>query len=94
MRIFWEGYSDVTYRPNELESMENERISKLLNELLNEIKASRKENEAIIDQMDPTYKNVRNIHRMVNDIQEEHSTINGRLSQIEGQLQQLLNNLR
>lgn len=44
----------------------------------------------IADQMDPTYKNVRNVHQMVSEIKEQQSNIISRLGHIEYLLQQIL----
>lgn len=50
--------------------------------------------DKIIDQMDPTYHNVRSIHEMVYHMQDEQKRINSRLARIENMLEQLIRNQR
>ncbi|MEM9053102.1 MAG: hypothetical protein AAGC47_13700 [Bacteroidota bacterium] len=69
--------------------MENDKIIGSLNEISQKASRAVKQNVAIIDQMDPTYVNVRNIHLMVGQIQEDQDKINRRLARIEEMIQNL-----
>ena len=71
--------------------MDNQRITQLLSELLNEISRSQQQNAAIIDQMNPTYSNVIDIHQWIYDIQNEQRSMRSQLGHIENLLQQLIN---